>query len=350
VTQFWWVVALLCAVAVGILVLPLWRIKLRGGHWSPVGIGMAIAIGIVPVALGLYKHVSNWDPGVAERANQGARLVAELADRLERTPEDLQGWRLLANSYMALGRYDDGRAAYQQLWKRTPQPDNELKIAYAESQILTDRGTLTGDAGRLVEEALAAEPRNPKALWYGGLVALELGREDLVRVRWTSLLALNPPEQVADVVRMQLASLGGSVPSGGAQGGAPQAGAPQGWVQGEEASGPMIKLSVTLGAGRSAQQLGPNAQLFIFARAPEGGPPLAAVRRPASAVPGEFTLSAANSMIPGRTIANYPEVTVVARLSASGQPTEQPGDLFAQAVVRPAEDAAVALVIDQVVQ
>ena len=107
---------------------------------------------------------------------------------------------------------------------------------------------------------------------------------------------------------------------------------------------------MTLGAGRSAAQLGPNAQLFIVALAPEGGPPLAAVRRPPSAVPGEFTLSAANSMIPGRTIANYPEVTVVARLSASGQPTAQPGDLFAQAVVRPAEGAAVALVIDQVVQ
>jgi cytochrome c-type biogenesis protein CcmH len=346
VTQFWWIAALLCAVAVGVLVLPLWRVKRRGGHWSPVGIGMAVAIAIVPVAVLLYKHVSNWDPSVAERANQGARLVAELADRLQRTPEDLTGWRLLANSYMALGRYDDGRAAYQQLWKRTSQPDNELKIAYAESQILTDRGTLTGDAGRLVEEALAAEPRNPKALWYGGLVALELGREDLVRARWTSLLALDPPEQVADVVRAQLATIGGSVP-----GGAAQAGGPQGGAQTAEANGgPTIKLNVTLGAGRSAQQLGPNAQLFIFARAPEGGPPLAAVRRPASAVPGEFTLSAANSMIPGRTIANYPEVTVVARLSASGQPTEQPGDLFAQAVVRPAEGAAVALVIDQVVQ
>ena len=344
-TQFWWIAALLCAVAVGVLVLPLWRAKLRGGHWSPVGIGMVVAIAIVPVALALYKHVSNWDPAVAERANQGAHLVSELAARLQRTPEDLEGWRLLANSYMALGRYDEGRAAYQQLWKRTPQPDNELKVAYAESQILTDRGTLTGDAGRLIEEALAAEPRNAKALWYGGLVALELGREDLVRVRWTSLLALNPPEQVAEVVRAQLATIGGSVP-----GVAAQAGGPQGGAQAADVNGPTIKLNVTLGAGRSAQQLGPNAQLFIFARAPEGGPPLAAVRRPASAVPGEFTLSAANSMIPGRTIANYPEVTVVARLSASGQPTEQPGDLFAQAVVRPAEGAAVALVIDQVVQ
>ena len=341
-TQFWWITALLCAAAVGVLVLPLWRVRLRGGQFSPVAIGMAVAIAIVPVAFVLYRHVSNWDPEVAERAHEGARLVAALAARLQQTPEDVQGWRLLANSYVALGRPYDALGAFQQVLKLTPQPDNDLKLDYAEAQIYVDRGALTGDAGKLIEEVLAAEPRSLKALWFGGFVALALGRDDLARVRWSSLLSLDPPESIADLARAQLAAMGG--PASGdsvAQSGGPAEAEP---------SGPTIKLNVTLGAGRSAQQLGPNAQLFIFARAPEGGPPLAAVRRPASAVPGEFTLSAANSMIPGRTIANYPEVTVVARLSASGQPTEQPGDLFAQAVVRPAESAAVALVIDQVVQ
>ena len=59
------------------------------------------------------------------------------------------------------------------------------------------------EAGKIIEEVLAAEPLNPKALWYGGLVALELGRADLVRTRWTSLLALKPPDRVAEVVREQ---------------------------------------------------------------------------------------------------------------------------------------------------
>jgi cytochrome c-type biogenesis protein CcmH len=297
---------------------------------------------MVPVAIALYSHVSNWNPDVAARADEGTRLIAQLAERMRSTPDDVQGWQLLANSYIALGRYQEAAEAYRQLWNRTPRPDNDLKVAYAESQILMNRGMLTGEAGKIIEEVLAAEPLNPKALWYGGLVALELGRADLVRTRWTSLLALKPPDRVAEVVREQLASIGGAGPPAQASA-ATSAGAAAG-------DGPSIKLNVTLGSGRSVTQLGPNAQLFIFARAPEGGPPLAVVRRPASDVPGEFTLSAANSMIPGRTIANYPEVTVVARLSATGQPTEQPGDLFAQAVVRPLDAAPVALVIDQVVQ
>jgi cytochrome c-type biogenesis protein CcmH len=329
-TTFWSVAALLCAIAVAILLVPVWRQKSRDGRWSPVGIAAALLV--APLALASYTFVTTWDPEYAAQAERESELLQQLVAHLERNPNDLQGWRLLAGSYMQLGRYDEGRAAYQRVWALTREPDDELKLAYAEAQILTDRSTLTGEAGRLVEEVLAARPGDPKALWYGGLVALDLGREDAVRSRWTSLLALNPPPEVERVVRTQLAALG--APGGGAV-------AP---------SGPEIKLSVTLGSGRSLASVGPDAQLFIIARAPEGGPPLAVIRRPPSSVPGEFSLSDANSMIPGRSLAAYAELNVVARISMSGQPTAQPGDWQAEALVRPGETATVALVIDQVVQ
>jgi cytochrome c-type biogenesis protein CcmH len=294
-----------------------------------------VAVLIAPLALGLYAYVSDWDFEYAERAGRESDLVEQLARHLEANPNDSEGWRLLAASYMQLGRYSDGRAAYQRLWSLTREPSDELKLAYAESQILTDRGSLTGEAGRLVEEVLASSPGDPKALWYGGLVALELGRDEAVRERWTRLLALGPPEQVAQVVRGQLAQLGADS--------APAVAVPV-------SSGAEIKLNVTLGAGRSVASLGPQAQLFILARAPEGGPPIAVIRRPASAVPGEFSLSDADSMIQGRSLSAYSEITVVARVSMSGQPTAQPGDWQAEAIVRPSESPTVALVIDQVVQ
>lgn len=332
---FWSVVAVLCALAVAILFVPVWRYKSSGGSWSPAG--LAAAVLIAPVALALYFHVSNWDPEYAARASHETEMLDQLARHLESNPDDLRGWRLLAASYMQLGRYGEGRAAYQRLWALTSEPDDELKLAYAESQILNDRASLIGEAGRLVEEVLAAHPGEPKALWYGGLVALELGRDDAVRERWTSLLALSPPEDVQRVVRGQLAALGGAAAEGGQ-------GAPA------DVSGPEIKVSVTLGEGRAVSALGPNAQLFIIARAPEGGPPIAVIRQPPNAVPGEFSLSDANSMIAGRSLSAYPEITVIARLSRSGQPTAQPGDWQAEAVVRPSEAPTVALVIDQVVQ
>ncbi len=329
---FWSIAALLCALAVAILLVPVWRQQSRDGRWSAAGI--VVTVLVAPVALGLYTFVSNWDPEYAARADRENELLDQLVDHLEANPDDLQGWRLLAASYMQLGRYDDGRAAYQRLWALTREPDDELKLSYAEAQILSDRSSLTGEAGRLVEEVLASQPGDPKALWYGGLVALELGREEAVRSRWTSLLALNPPEDVARVVTAQLESLGGAATEG-----APSA-----------VSGPEIKLAVTLGAERSVAGLAPSAQLFIIARAPEGGPPLAVIRRPPSALPGEFSLSDADSMIQGRSLGAYSELSVVARISMSGQPVAQPGDWQAEAVVRPSEAGTVALVIDQVVQ
>ena len=330
---FWTVAALLCAVAVLIMIVPVVLHRRRGGQWSLTGI--AVAVLIAPLALALYSVGSNWDPELAARATRGDEILQRLASHLEDNPDDLEGWRLLAASYMQLGRYDEGRAAYQRLWDLTPQPDDELKIAYAESQILADRAALTGEAGRLVEEVLVTNPGHLKGLWYGGFVALELGREDVVRSRWMTLLTLNPPEDIARIVQGQLAELAGGSPAGA------QAAAPV---------GPEIKLSVTLGAERSLAALGPNAQLFIIARAPEGGPPIAVIRQPPSAVPGQFSLSDANVMLQGRSLAAYPEVVVVARLSQSGQPTAQPGDWQAEAVVRPSEQPTVALVIDEVVQ
>ena len=330
---FWTVAALFCGVAILILLVPVWLHKKRGGRWSVAGIAASLVI--APLAIVLYSLVTNWNPELAERVNQENALLEQLEQHLQSNPNDLRGWQLLATSYMQLGRYDEGRAAYQRLWALTPQPDDDLKIAYAESQILADRSSLTGDAGRLIEQVLASRPNDPKALWYGGHVALQLGRDDDVRARWSRLLTMNIPEEVARVVQVQLAELGAA----GTQASEP---APV---------GPEIKLSVTLGDGRSLTALAPTAQLFVMALAPEGtGPPLAVIRRPPSAVPGEFSLSDANAMIQGRSLAAYPEVKVVARLSNSGQPVAQPGDWFAEAVVRPSAGEPVALVIDQVVQ
>jgi cytochrome c-type biogenesis protein CcmH len=339
VTALYSVAALLSALAIGILLWPLLRQRRIHGRWSALGI--AVTFAIVPVAFAMYVYVSNWNPDAQQRANEGQRLVQELAARLQQSPDDVAGWQLLGRSYMALGDYSQGAHAYREAWKRTPQPDDDLKLELAEAEILTDRSTLAGDAGRMVEEVLANQPSNPKALWYGGLVAFEVGHEDEVKARWTRLLAMNPPAEIATMLRTQLAALG-AAPAVAESAGASGDVAPL---------GPTVHLDVKLADGRSIQQLPPSAALFIIARAPGGGPPLAVIRKPPNAVPGEFTLSDANSMIKGRSLGDYDEITLIARLSRSGQPAEQPGDWYAQTSYRPKEGPdTVALVIDQVVQ
>lgn len=329
--SFWVVAGLFCAFAFFLLLVPLWRYRSRAGTWPLAGL-VAAAL-VVPAAVALYFHVSDWDPEYAAELARNNAIIDEFARRLESTPNDVKGLRLLASSYASLQRWAEARAVYERLWALTPQPDDELKLAYAEAQLRTDSSSLTGEGGRLVEEVLASNPDNPLALWYGGFVALERGMTDVVRTRWTRLLAFDPDPEFAAMLRTRLEELDDA-----------QAPTPVAPV------GPEIKVTVTLGQGRDVATLGPNAQLFIIARAAEGQPPIAVIRQPPTAVPGEFSLSDANAMIAGRSLSAYPEVTVIARLSRTGQPTAQPGDWEAQAVVRPAGGATVALVIDQVVQ
>jgi cytochrome c-type biogenesis protein CcmH len=72
-----------------------------------------------------------------------------------------------------------------------------------------------------------------------------------------------------------------------------------------------------------------NASLFVFVRSPDGGPPLAAKRSPAS-LPQDVALSAADSMIAGRALTPGQSVSVIARISTSGSPLPLPGDLYGQ--------------------
>ena len=335
-TSFWLGAALLGGIAVAFLVVPLWLERRRAGQWSVSGLITAIVI--VPIAVAVYLNVSTWQVQQTVQAPaEQLEMVEQLAAKMAQNPEDVQGWLLLARSYMALGQYALGRRAFEEVWARTPVADNDLKLALSEAMILSDRASIGGEAAVLVEEVLTTEPNNQKALWYGGLVAVERGRSDLACSRWSTLLASNTPQDVADVLRTQMASMSCTPVAGGSPAASSAAG------------GPTIKLAIRVAEGHSLEAMGPQAALFIFARAAAGGPPVAVIRESLSALPGEFTLSDQNTMVAGRSLADFPELSLVARVSASGQPLEQAGDLFAAAVYRQGDDETIEMVIDQIV-
>jgi cytochrome c-type biogenesis protein CcmH len=201
---FWVLASLLTMLALAFLLTPLWRQRQAQGRWPAQALIASVAI--VPLTIALYFTVTTWDPDVALDVRAGpGEIVTQLAQRLEQNPDDVTGWRMLGRSYHALGQYAQAREAFRQAFIRTDEPDNDLKLYYGESMVLTDRDTLAGEAGRLFEEVLAVEPNNPTALWWGGVVALEAGRADLARERWTRLLAFNPPGDVAEQLQALLA-------------------------------------------------------------------------------------------------------------------------------------------------
>ena len=344
-----WIVALLLALsAAGLVTWPLWR----DGSTARSGATFWALLLLIPAAASvLYVTLSTWDwqrplttTAERERALPPVdEMTQALADRLERQPEDPEGWQLLGRSYVALGNYAGAVDAYRQAWARVATPDNTLKLALAEALTLTDQRNLLGEAGELVDAVLQEEPRNARALWYGGLAAVLEERTEVAKDRWRLLLTLSPPEPVARALRERLTALGEPVAEGSAQmasasqaGGAPAA--PEGAFQ----------IRVSVGNGVGAGGLPAATQLFIIARNPQGGPPLAVVRH-APRLPGVFSLSDANAMLPGSSLADFEQLQFVARLSRTGQPIAQSGDLFGEVLYDQGSEPVIDLVIDQTV-
>jgi cytochrome c-type biogenesis protein CcmH len=330
----WLGTGVLLAVALAFVLVPSWARARQNKAWPVTSL---VASGLlVPFAIGLYLNVTTWsdDPQSAAQLPGVAQIVEQLAARLQANPDDPQGWRLLGQSYLAMGEYAEARRALREAWALTPEADDELRLALGEAEALADQQSLAGEAGALFDAVLANDPNNQKALWYGGLSALVTEQPGIARERWSRLLAFNPPENVAQVLRQQLQALGGVIES---------ADTPP-----SEADEP-IRLLISVDEAL-AGAVPPSASLFIFARNPAGGPPVAVVRASAGGLPGEFGLSDANAMIAGSSLSDFQALSIVARVSLSGQPTAQSGDLFGEISFRPGQDLSVqALVIDQTV-
>lgn len=336
-TTFWLGAAALTLLAVSFLVIPLRR-EWRHGR-KPLG-ALVTALAVVPVSVGLYLSVTTFEPDAdAHGGRQERAVIEQLAARLEQDPSDVEGWQLLGRSYMQLGDYASARSAFEQAFKRTARPDDALKVGYAESLLYTDPGSALAMAGDLIDQVLETSPDNQRALWWGGFIAAERNQPSLAVDRWTALLATNPPPEVADVIRTQLIALAGD------SGQAPAAAAAG--TTSTQAQAPLIEMDVSVGADIDLDDFGPNAILWIIARSPESPMPIAVRQVPLTALPGHFSLGEGDSLMPNRSLGQYDTVSIVARISASGQPTEQSGDAYAEGTAMPGSGETLELVIDQ---
>jgi cytochrome c-type biogenesis protein CcmH len=359
------ILAVLLTLAAGLVVL--WPLLRRPEARSPLA-AVAVALALPAFVLFSYLAVSNYDwarppapaPAQAAAGTSTAPLeeaVRSLEARLKEQPEDQAGWVLLGSSYTALGRADDAVAAYGQALKLSDGQNLDAQLGVAEAQLLKDRDALTGEAGATVEAVLAAAPDNPKALWYGGLVALARGNNALAERRWSALLALPPPPRIRAIVEAELAALRGEAgaPSvlaglpgtGAAAGAGPRAGTGSG--SGDGASGPAVTVQVTVSPAVEAG-IKAGAPLFVFVRDAAGGPPLAVVRRRVADLPLTVRISDADVMIPGRSLGGVSRAAVTARVANGGDPVAKPGDVYGETEWSPGSGDSVAVVIDRTVQ
>jgi len=130
-----------------------------------------------------------------EQAKTIHSMVDGLAARLEKQPDDFDGWMRLALSYKVLGEKDKGLAAARHAIALKPAAV-EPRLALAQLQLgEADDKALPADFLATLREVLAIDPANSTALYYLGTAAAVRGDKAEARRFWEKLLSVIPQDQ-----------------------------------------------------------------------------------------------------------------------------------------------------------
>ena len=134
--------------------------------------------------------------------------IAALAARLEATPDDAEGWRMLGWSYFSTGRYDESAKAYAKAMALVPA-DRSYQSAYAEALVQGATGIVTPEARKIFTAVLADDPMDERSRFYIALATEQSGNSSEALDLWLALLADAPANAgwVVDV-RSHIKTLG----------------------------------------------------------------------------------------------------------------------------------------------
>jgi cytochrome c-type biogenesis protein CcmH len=195
--------AALCVAAVAVPLVRPMPSRAAAAPWTALAAAGVLAIG----SAALYVSWSNWSwrksPGVASPQGMVERLVHRLNDH----PDDLDGWLMLGRSYLTLQEYPLAVRAFGRADRAAGGHSADALVGEAEGLTLMDDTELQGQAGRLIERALAIDPASPQALFFGAAAAMRRGELPLARARFTKLLSLDPPDRVKAILEQEISGI-----------------------------------------------------------------------------------------------------------------------------------------------
>jgi len=297
------------------------------GQWLfwPVAGAIPVAAGAIyltlgtPQALDPQAHVressqAQVQPPARTNATQQQappieEIIVGIKQRLEVEPNDAEAWFMLGRAHLTVGEYQDAASAL----RRSVEIDDSnvnVRIRLADALALTQNRSLAGEPAEILKSVLEEEPQHPQGLWLYGMALDEVGEPAQAIEVWNRLLPLlsSDPRSQGEVEQL-IASAAAKLPGG-------------------DDSNAGVEVVVDVQPGLVAD-LPSDTPVFVYAKAFNGPPmPLAVVKRSLADLPMTLTLTDAQAMMPNMNLSAFEEVVVGARISKSGNPVGQPGDLF----------------------
>lgn len=326
---------------------------------APVASGrgtlVTLAIALPLLAAALYAWRGNPAALVAPVPQQEVtqqkieEMLAAVAARVEKNPNDSKAWMVLARSYRAMGRLAESANAFDKMGSEMLGSDPVLLTEYADVLANQANGDLQGKPLKLVEQALALDPNHAMALSMSATAAYQRKDFATAAAQWQKLLPMLPPE--SDYAKWVVQTLA-ELRAGGAAGGAASApvaaaGRASSPSTAAATSGASVSGRVTLSPAL-ASKVQPGDTVFVFARAVQGPRmPVAVKRGRVSDLPMDFVLDDSSAMSPEFKLSGMTEVRVEVRVSRNGSATPSAGDLIGQGPVVKPGATGVAVQIDQ---
>jgi cytochrome c-type biogenesis protein CcmH len=130
-----------------------------------------------------------------EGRDQLEPMVEQLRAAMVRRPDDVTGFRLLAQNEARLGNYRAAVEAQLRVIDLAGERVPVEELAYLlDLMALATGGIVSPEQEAVVERILRSEPENPIALYYSGRLYAQTGRPDLTFRLWRRLHDVSAPD------------------------------------------------------------------------------------------------------------------------------------------------------------
>ncbi|MEQ1498836.1 MAG: tetratricopeptide repeat protein [Novosphingobium sp.] len=120
-------------------------------------------------------------------------MISKLAARLEKEPNDGEGFRMLGWSYLMTGRPQQAIAPFKRALELLPDQAT-VHSGYGEALVGVAAGKVTPEAKAAFDQALRRDPKEPRARYFIGLWHAQNGRGKEALALWIELANSGPAD------------------------------------------------------------------------------------------------------------------------------------------------------------
>ena len=142
----------------------------------------------------LPRSALGHDAGAEQALPDVETMVERLAARLEKAPDDAEGWRMLGWSRFHTQQPRKAAEAYERALALRPK-SGDLMVAYAEALVAAEAGTVSPKAIDIFNAALQIDSSNAKTRYFLALAKEQAGQKKEALDEWLSLLGASIEEE-----------------------------------------------------------------------------------------------------------------------------------------------------------